>query len=160
VSTPSASSSGSPAISRLASWRVRIACSRCDSLRPNARRCDARRASLAAGSTTSGVSPCVRSWPRAARALSASITPFCARPAASIASKRNAGIALCASVTRSTSSSDVAPAASQRSASSRSVRMPCARPVARISASAALRWISERIASSTTSSSYTPRRPV
>ena len=58
-----------------------------------------------------------------------------------------------APVTRITSSSDVMPDLSQRSVSSRMVRIPAARPVSSNCASDALVWISPRSASSITSNS-------
>src|SRR5688572_21772533 len=83
TAAPRAEATGSPAASRLASWRV--ASASCAS--EKRRRC--RRGVRPCASTSRGTRPRERSEARAAAALSASTSPFSMRPALSDASKRN-----------------------------------------------------------------------
>ena len=108
-----------------------------------------------------GVSPSARSRSRAARARLGVEQACRMRPCASTASQRNADMAThyCSRVTRTSSASDVVPSASKRAPSARSVRIPARVAASRSAISPAPSWISRRIVSSTTSSSYTPVRP-
>ena len=81
----SAASSGRPAASRLASWRVAQARSLSDSLGPNS---SIWPRLAAASRSSSAVRPCARSWARAERAESATSVPRWMAPWASAASKR------------------------------------------------------------------------
>jgi hypothetical protein len=87
ASAVSARSSGSPAATSPASWRVHTASAAGVKMRREAQPGPvAAFAPAATGVTATGTSACARNWARAARGFSASTRPVLALPAASSAS--------------------------------------------------------------------------